>query len=68
MSEEGSVSQCLESLGLQEFVSRFLERGFDRMRDILCLDDEDLTMLVPDEKLQANYKTALHKGTLHFYH
>ena len=63
MSEEGGVSQFLEYLGLQEFISRFKEHGFDRVRDVLCLDDEDLAMLIPDEMQQASYITALHKGT-----
>lgn len=63
MSEQGSVSQFLEYLGLQDFISRFLEHGFDRVCDVLCLDDEDLAILIPDEKKQVSYITALHKGT-----
>lgn len=56
------MRQVLETLGLQEFVSRFIERGFNRVHDVFCLDDEDLAMLIPDEKKQANYIASLHKG------
>lgn len=56
------MSQCLESLGLQEFTARLMDHGFDRLCDILCLDDDDLAMLIPDELTKAKYKTALHQG------
>lgn len=62
MSQEVSISQVLESLGLQELLSGFMERGFDRVCDILCLDQEDLAMLIPDEKQQASFMTALQQG------
>ncbi|KAJ7357639.1 hypothetical protein OS493_023770 [Desmophyllum pertusum] len=64
MSKEGSVSQCLESLGLQEFTARLMDHGFDRLCDILCLDDDDLAMLIPDELTKAKYKTALHQDPI----
>ncbi|KAL9973116.1 hypothetical protein ACROYT_G019531 [Oculina patagonica] len=61
MSEEGSVSQCLELLGLQEFGSVLAKNGFDRLHDILRLDDDDFAMLISDEEIKAKYKTALHQ-------
>ena len=65
-SEEGSVSQLLKQLGLQDFSSRFSGRGYDRVCDILYLENEDLTSLIQDEKLQSCYRAALQKGTWQF--
>lgn len=58
------MRQFLESLGLQEFFPRFTEHGFDLVQDVFRLEDEDLAMLIPDEKHQANFRAALHKGTV----
>lgn len=65
-SEEGRVSQLLKQLGLQDFSSRFSERGYDRVCDILYLENEDLTSIIHDEKLQSSYRAALQKGTWQF--
>lgn len=62
MSEEGSVSQCLEMLGLQEFAPQLMDQGFDRLHDILSLDEDDFAMLIRDEEVKARYKTALQQG------
>lgn len=62
MSEEGSVSQCLEMLGLQEFAPQLMDQGFDRLHDILSLDEDDFAMLIRDEEVQTRYKTALQQG------
>lgn len=62
MSEKGTVSQCLELLGLQEFASQLEDLGFDRLYDILCLDDDDFAKLICDEEIKARYKTALQQG------
>lgn len=56
------MSQCLELLGLQEFGTELVNRGFDRLHDILRLDDDDFAMLISDEEIKAKYKTALHQG------
>lgn len=62
MSEEGSVSQCLEMLGLQEFAPQLMDQGYDRLHDILSLDEDDFAMLIRDEEVQTRYKTALQQG------
>ena len=62
MSEEGSVSQCLELLGLQEFAPQLMDQGFDRLHDILSLDEDDFAMLIRDEEVKTRYKTALQQG------
>ena len=67
MSEEGSVSQCLELLGLQEFGAELVNLGFDRLNDILCLDEEDFAKLTSDEDVKAKYRTALHQGNVMNY-
>ncbi|XP_015770291.1 PREDICTED: ankyrin repeat and SAM domain-containing protein 1A-like isoform X2 [Acropora digitifera] len=61
MSLEGSVSQFLESLGLQEFTPSFMKHGFDRVQDVLCLDDQDLALVIPDEKKRGNFIKTLRK-------
>ncbi|XP_029182756.2 uncharacterized protein LOC114950779 isoform X2 [Acropora millepora] len=61
MSLEGSVSQFLESLGLHEFTPSFMKHGFDRVQDVLCLDDQDLALVIPDEKKRGNFIKTLRK-------
>ena len=57
------MSQCLELLGLQEFATQLEDHGFDRLNDILCLDDKDFALLlIPDEEIKTRYKTALQQG------
>ena len=58
------MSQFLESLGLHEFTPRFMKHGFDRVQDVLCLDDQDLVLVIPDEKKRGNFITTLRKGTI----
>lgn len=65
-SEEGSVRQLLKQLGLQDFSSSFCGCGYDRVCDILYLENEDLITLIHDEKLQSSYRAALQKGTWQF--
>lgn len=62
MSEKGTVSQCLELLGLQEFAPQLEDLGFDRLQDILCLDEDDFAKLICDEEIKTRYKTALQQG------
>lgn len=56
------MRQYLESIGLQDFCVQLENHGFDRLNDILCLDDDDLAMLIPDEESKTKYKTALRQG------
>lgn len=56
------MSHCLGLLGLQEFGAQLVNHGFDRLHDILSLDDDDFAMLISDEEIKAKYKTALHQG------
>ena len=62
MSEKGTVSQCLELLGLQEFAPQLEDLGFDRLQDILCLDEDDFAKLICDEEIKTRYKTAQQQG------
>jgi len=62
MSEEASVSQCFELLGLQEFAHQLMDHGFDQLHDVLCLDEDDFAMLIDDEEIKTRYKTALQEG------
>lgn len=62
MSEESTVCQCLELLGLQEFAVQLVDLGFDRLHDILCLDEDDFAKLICDEEIKTRYKTALQQG------
>ena len=62
MSEKGTVSQCLELLGLQEVAPQLVDLGLDRLHDILCLDEDDFAKLICDEEIKAKYKTALQQG------
>lgn len=56
------MSQCLELLSLQEFAPQLMDHGFDRLHDILCLDQDDFAMLIRDEEMKTRYKTALQQG------
>lgn len=56
------MSQCLELLGLQEFATQLEDHGFDRLHDILGLDDNDFAILIPDGEIKTRYKTALQQG------
>lgn len=56
------MSHCLGLLGLQEFGAQLVNHGFDRLHDILRLDDDDFAMLISDEEIKAKCKTALHQG------
>lgn len=58
------MSQCLELLGLQEFGAELVNLGFDRLYDILRLDEEDFAKLTSDENIKAKYKTALQQGNV----
>lgn len=58
------MSQFLESLGLHEFTPSFMKHGFDRVQDVLCLDDQDLALVIPDEKKRGNFIKTLRKGTI----
>lgn len=64
MSREGSVSQFLESLGLQEFAPGFIKHGFDRVQDLFCLDNQDAALVIPDDRKREIFIRTLRKGTV----
>ncbi|XP_068701385.1 ankyrin repeat and SAM domain-containing protein 1A-like [Montipora capricornis] len=61
MSREGSVSQFLESLGLQEFAPGFIKHGFDRVQDLFCLDNQDAALVIPDDRKREFFIRTLRK-------